>query len=53
MERSIVEKEETDEYEIKYLSFEVTGKPIGNSCHILIPKSLRGKRLKVSIEVVK
>jgi putative transposon-encoded protein len=41
-----------DEYKIMYLSFEVTGKPIGNSCHILIPKSLRGKRLKVSIEVL-
>jgi putative transposon-encoded protein len=41
-----------EEYEIRYLSFEVTGKPIGNSCHILIPKSLRGKRLKVSIEVL-
>ena len=38
--------------DVKSLSFEVVGKPIGNSCYILVPKSLRGKRLKVSIHVI-
>ena len=40
------------ETEIKKLDLEITAKPLGNSCYILIPKSLDGKRLKVSIEVI-
>ena len=36
----------------KTLSFEVTAKPLGNGSHILLPKSLLWKQLKVSIEVI-
>lgn len=38
--------------DVKSLSFEIVGKPIGNSCYILVPKSFLGKRLKVSIHVI-
>jgi putative transposon-encoded protein len=48
----MVKRKITKTNEIKKLSLEVTAKPIGNSCYVLVPKSLLGKRLKVSIEVI-
>ncbi len=38
--------------EISKLEFETVVKPVGNTAHILIPKNLVGKRVKVSIEAI-
>lgn len=50
MNKVIKKREKANQ--IKSISFETTAKPIGNSSHIILPKSLIGKKLKVTIEII-